>query len=221
AKKLTPAQADAIKIAAGVQTGDAVFFVADKVDAAAKAAGKLRLKLGEELGLLNPNEFRFCWVEDFPFFEPDEESPTGIAFTHNPFSFPIATLEELNTRDPMSIKAAQFDMVLNGSEICSGGLRNTNKDVMLKCFEITGYSEETVKEKFTGLYTAFQYGAPPHGGCAFGLDRLVQIILDEPNLRQVVAWPTNQRGQDLMMGSPSEATEKQLREVHIQVRKKN
>jgi len=221
AKKLTPAQAEAIRVAARAEKGDSVFFVADKAEAAAKAAGKLRTKLGDELGYLNPNEFRFCWVEDFPFFEEDPESPTGVAFTHNPFSFPIATLDELNTADPMSIKAAQFDMVLNGAEICSGGLRNTNKDIMLKCFEITGYSEETVKEKFTGLYTAFQYGAPPHGGCAFGLDRLVQIILDEPNLRQVVAWPTNQRGQDLMMGSPSEATEKQLREVHIQVRKKN
>jgi aspartyl-tRNA synthetase len=198
-----------------------LFFVCDTADVAAKAAGKLRARLGEDLDLIDADQYRLCWVEDFPFFEQDPESPTGVAFTHNPFSFPIASLEELNTKDSLSIKAAQFDMVLNGVEICSGGLRNYNKDVMLKCFEITGYPEEEVKRKFSGLYTAFQYGAPPHGGCAFGLDRLVQIMLDEPNLREVVAFPTNQRGQDLMMGSPSEATEKQLRETHIQIRRKN
>lgn len=198
-----------------------LFFVCDKEEAAAKAAGKLRNKLGEDLGLIDPKEFRLCWIEEFPFFEKDEESPTGIAFTHNPFSYPMATLEELKTKDPLSIKAAQFDMVLNGAEICSGGLRNFNPEVMLRCFDITGYDEETVKHKFGGMYTAFQYGAPPHGGCAFGLDRLVQIMLNEPNLREVVLFPTNQRGQDLMMGSPSEVTEQQLREVHIQVRKKN
>jgi aspartyl-tRNA synthetase len=198
-----------------------LFFVCDAKDAAAKAAGKLRTKLGEDLGLINPKEFRLCWIESFPFFEADEESPTGIAFTHNPFSFPMATLEELSTKDPLEIKAAQFDMVLNGAEICSGGLRNYNPDVMVKCFEITGYSEDIVKEKFGGMYTAFKYGAPPHGGCAFGIDRLVQIMLGEENLRGVVAFPTNQRGQDLMLGAPTNVTEQQLREVHIQVRKKN
>ena len=197
-----------------------LFFVCDKEETAAKAAGKLRNKLGEDLGLIDPKEFRLCWIESFPFFEEDEESPTGLKFTHNPFSFPMATLEDLKTKDPLSIKAAQFDMVLNGAEICSGGLRNYNPEIMLRCFEITGYDEEIVKQKFGGMYTAFQYGAPPHGGCAFGLDRLVQIMLNEPNLREVVIFPTNQRGQDLMMGSPSEVTEKQLREVHIQVRKK-
>ena len=197
-----------------------LFFICDKEEVAAKAAGKLRNKLGEDLGLIDPKEFRLCWIESFPFFEEDEESPTGLAFTHNPFSYPMATLEELKTKDPLAIKAAQFDMVLNGAEICSGGLRNYNPEIMLRCFEITGYDEEIVKQKFGGMYTAFKYGAPPHGGCAFGLDRLVQIMLNEPNLREVVIFPTNQRGQDLMMGSPSEVTEKQLREVHIQVRKK-
>lgn len=197
-----------------------LFFVCDAPETVAKAAGKLRTKLGEDLNLIDDKEFRFCWIENFPFFEEDSESPTGVAFTHNPFSFPIATLDELNTHNPLTVKAAQFDMVLNGAEICSGGLRNYNKDVMLKCFEITGCPEEDVKTKFGGLYTAFQYGAPPHGGCAFGLDRLVQIMTDAENLREVVAFPTNQRGQDLMMGSPSAATEKQLREVHINVRKK-
>ena len=197
-----------------------LFFICDAPDTAAKAAGKLRTKLGEDLGLIDEKEFRLCWIEEFPFFEEDPESPTGIAFTHNPFSYPMATLDELKNNNPLSIKAAQFDMVLNGAEICSGGLRNFNPEVMLRCFEITGYDEETVKQKFGGMYNAFQYGAPPHGGCAFGLDRLVQIMLAEPNLRSVVLFPTNQRGQDLMMGSPGPVTEQQLREDHIQVRKK-
>ena len=219
AKKLDAERIAKLRQIAG--DNSSLFFVCDKEEAAAKAAGKLRNKLGDDLGLIDPKEFRLCWIEEFPFFEEDEESPTGIAFTHNPFSYPMATLEELKTKDPLSIKAAQFDMVLNGAEICSGGLRNFNPEVMLRCFDITGYDEETVKHKFGGMYTAFQYGAPPHGGCAFGLDRLVQIMLNEPNLREVVLFPTNQRGQDLMMGSPSEVTEQQLREVHIQVRKKN
>ena len=219
AKKLDAERIAKLRKIAGDNTS--LLFVCDKEEAAAKAAGKLRNKLGDDLGLIDPKEFRLCWIEEFPFFEEDEESPTGIAFTHNPFSYPMATLEELKTKDPLSIKAAQFDMVLNGAEICSGGLRNFNPEVMLRCFDITGYDEETVKHKFGGMYTAFQYGAPPHGGCAFGLDRLVQIMLNEPNLREVVLFPTNQRGQDLMMGSPSEVTEQQLREVHIQVRKKN
>ncbi len=219
AKKL---DADRIaKLRAISGDNSSLFFVCDAPETAAKAAGKLRTKLGEDLNLIDENEYRLCWIEEFPFFEADEESPTGLAFTHNPFSYPMATLEELNTMDPLKIKAAQFDMVLNGAEICSGGLRNFNPDIMVKCFDITGYSEDTVKEKFGGMYTAFQYGAPPHGGCAFGIDRLVQIMCGEPNLRGVVLFPTNQRGQDLMMGSPSEVSEKQLREDHIQVRKKN
>lgn len=218
AKKLDAERVAKLREISG--NNSSLFFVCDKEEVAAKAAGKLRNKLGEDLGLIDPKEFRLCWIESFPFFEEDEESPTGLKFTHNPFSFPMATLEELKTKDPLSIKAAQFDMVLNGAEICSGGLRNYNPEIMLRCFEITGYDEEIVKQKFGGMYAAFQYGAPPHGGCAFGLDRLVQIMLNEPNLREVVIFPTNQRGQDLMMGSPSEVTEKQLREVHIQVRKK-
>ena len=197
-----------------------LFFVCDTPETAPKAAGKLRIKLGNDLNLIDENEYRLCWIEEFPFFESDPESPTGIAFTHNPFSYPMATLDELKTRDPLSIKAAQFDMVLNGAEICSGGLRNYNPEIMLRCFDITGYDQETVKAKFGGMYTAFQYGAPPHGGCAFGIDRLIQIMRGESNLRSVVLFPTNQRGQDLMMGSPSPVTEQQLREDHIQVRKK-
>ena len=218
AKKLDVARKEKLRQISG--DNSSLFFICDVAENAAKAAGKLRTKLGEDLGLIDEKEFRLCWIEEFPFFEADPESPTGIAFTHNPFSYPMATLDELQTRDPLSIKAAQFDMVLNGAEICSGGLRNFNPDVMLRCFEITGYDEETVKQKFGGMYHAFQYGAPPHGGCAFGLDRLVQIMLGEPNLRSVVLFPTNQRGQDLMMGAPGPVTETQLREDHIQVRKK-
>ena len=193
-----------------------LFFVCDVAETAAKAAGKLRNKLGTDLELIDSNEFRMCWVEDFPMYELNEE--TGkIDFGHNPFSLPKGSLDG----DPLQIKANQFDMVLNGAEICSGGLRNYNPETMIAAFAIAGYGEDVVKEKFGGMYAAFQYGAPPHGGCAFGIDRLVQIMLAEPNLREVVAFPTNQRGQDLMLGSPREITEAQLRETHIQIRKKN
>ena len=199
-----------------------LFFVCDMVEPASKAAGKLRNKLGDDLGLVNKRDFAFCWVESFPFFEPDEDRGGEPKFTHNPFSFPMATLEELETKNPFDIKAAQFDMVLNGLEICSGGLRNYNPDIMKKCFEIAGYPIEAVEKNFSGLYTAFQYGAPPHGGCAFGIDRLVSEITGfGDSVREVVAFPANQRGQDLLMGSPNEVTEQQLRDVHIQVRKKN
>lgn len=199
-----------------------LFFICDNVDNANKAAGRLRNKLGADLGLVNERDFAFCWVDNFPFFEPDEERGGAPMFTHNPFSYPLATLEELSTKDPFSIKAAQFDMVLNGLEICSGGLRNYNPEVMKKCFDIAGYPIEAVEKNFSALYTAFKYGAPPHGGCAFGIDRLVSEILgDGESVREIVAFPANQRGQDLLMGSPNEVSEQQLRDVHIQIRKKN
>ena len=220
AKKLAPEQIEAIRVKTGAAAGDSVFFVCEKEPVAAKAAGKLRVRFGEELGLIDPKEFRLCWVVDFPFFEADEDAPTGIAFGHNPFSRPQGDLENLDLSDPLKLKAFQYDMVLNGHEICSGGLRNYNPRVMLQLFSVIGMSEDEVKDKFGGMYGAFQYGAPPHGGCAFGLDRIVCILLGEPNLREVVAFPTNQRGQDLMLGAPREVSEKQLREVHIQVRKK-
>ncbi|MFQ6778282.1 MAG: aspartate--tRNA ligase [Alphaproteobacteria bacterium] len=214
AKKLDAERVEKLHKIAGDKSS--VFFVCDMPENAAKAAGKLRLKLGEDLNLIDKNEFRFCWIEEFPMYELNEE--TGqIDFGHNPFSLPRGELDG----DPLKIKANQFDMVLNGSEICSGGLRNYNPETMIKAFAIAGYGEDVVKEKFGGMYTAFQYGVPPHGGCAFGLDRLVQIMLGAENLREVVLFPTNQRGQDLMLGAPREVTEQQLREVHIQVRKKN
>ncbi len=200
-----------------------LFFICDTEENATKAAGKLRNKLGADLGLINPRDFAFCWVEAFPFFEPDEDRGGAPKFTHNPFSYPVVdSIEELSTRDPFTIKAAQFDMVLNGLEICSGGLRNYNTEVMKKCFDIAGYPLEAVEKNFSALYTAFQYGAPPHGGCAFGIDRLVSEITGfGDSVRDTVAFPANQRGQDLLMGSPNEVTEQQLRDVHIQVRKKN
>ena len=219
AKKLDANRIAKLREIAG--DNSSLFFICDEEEKAAKAAGKLRNKLGTDLGLVNPRDFAFCWVDNFPFFEPDEERAGAPKFTHNPFSYPIATLEELSTKDPFSIKAAQFDMVLNGIEICSGGLRNFNPEVMKKCFDIAGYPIEAVEQNFNALYTAFQYGAPPHGGCAFGIERLVSEILgDGESVREIVAFPANQRGQDLLMGSPNEVTEQQLRDVHIQVRKR-
>lgn len=221
AKKLDAARIAKLKDIAGDKSS--LFFICDMVDVAAKAAGKLRNKLGADLGLVNPRDFAFCWVDNFPFFEPDPERGGAPAFTHNPFSYPIVdSIEELSTRDPFTIKAAQFDMVLNGIEICSGGLRNYNPDVMKKCFEIAGYPLEAVEKNFSGLYTAFQYGAPPHGGCAFGIERVVSEILGiGDSVREIVAFPANQRGQDLLMGSPNEVSEQQLRDVHIKIREKN
>ncbi len=214
AKKLDAGRVAKLREISG--DNSSLFFVCDKADAAAKAAGKLRTRLGQDLNLIDPKEFRLCWIEEFPMYELNEETG-AIDFGHNPFSLPKGELDG----DPLKIKANQFDMVLNGNEICSGGLRNYNPETMVRAFAIAGYGEDVVREKFGGMYAAFQYGAPPHGGCAFGIDRLVQIMLDEPNLREVVLFPTNQRGQDLMLGAPREVTEQQLREVHIQVRKKN
>lgn len=214
AKKLDAGRIDALRAIAGDNA--TLFFVCDQKDAAAKAAGKLRTKLGTDLGLIDENEFRLCWIEDFPFYELNEETG-AIDFGHNPFSLPKGDL----AGDPLAIKANQFDMVLNGAEICSGGLRNYNPETMVQAFKIAGYGPDDVKAKFGGMYAAFQYGVPPHGGCAFGIDRLVQIMVGAENLREVVLFPTNQRGQDLMMGAPREVTEQQLRDVHISVRKKN
>jgi len=221
AKKLTPEQIEKVRAASNAATHDTVFFVCEKESIAAKAAGKLRIKLGEDLGLIDQNEFRLCWVVDFPFFEEDENSSTGIAFGHNPFGMPQVDLDNADLSDPLKIPAYQYDIILNGWEIGGGGLRNYDQKTMLKLFDIAGYDEDTVKEKFSGLYTAFQYGTPPHGGCAFGVERIVCLLLGEPNLREITMFPANQRGQDLMMGSPNIPTEQQLRDVHIQFRKKS
>jgi aspartyl-tRNA synthetase len=217
-KKLDSDRIAKLKKIAG--SGTTLFFVCDKENAAAKAAGKLRTKLGEDLNLIDPNEFRLCWVVDFPMFEEDENSPTGVAFGHNPFCAPLNS-EDMDLSKPLKLKASQYDIILNGWEIGGGSLRNYNPDTMIKLFNVVGYGEDVVRAKFGGLHTAFQYGAPPHGGCALGVERIVCLLLGEPNLREVTAFPGNQRGQDLMMGSPNSPTEQQLRDVHIQFRKKS
>ena len=217
-KKLDADRIEKLKKIAG--NGSTLFFVCDTENAAAKAAGKLRIKLGDDLNLINPNEFRLCWVVDFPMFEEDENSTTGVAFGHNPFCAPLNT-ENIDLSDPLKLKASQYDIILNGWEIGGGSLRNYNPDMMLKLFKVAGYGEDVVREKFGGLYKAFQYGAPPHGGLALGIERIICLLLGEPNLREVTLFPANQRGQDLMMGSPSVPTEQQLRDVHVQFRKKS
>jgi aspartyl-tRNA synthetase len=220
AKKLTEKQTEDIRAASGAGIGDTVFFICDKELVAAKAAGKLRIKLGEDLGLIDPNEFRLCWVVDFPMFEEDENSPTGMAFGHNPFCAPLGDPDTLDFSEPLKLKASQYDFVMNGWELGGGSLRNYDPEMMLRLFEVTGYGEDVVREKFGGLYAAFHYGAPPHGGCALGVERIVCLLLGEPNLREITAFTTNQRCQDLMMGSPNTPFEQQLRDVHIQFRKK-
>ncbi len=199
------------------QIGDSIFFVCGKGEKTAKFAGSVRTLLGQELNLIEKNAFRFCWITDFPFYEANEE--TGAPeFSHNPFSMPQGEMDALLNQDPLTIKAYQFDMVCNGYEILSGAIRNHRPDIMFKAFEIAGYGPETVKEKFAGMLNAFQYGAPPHGGAAFGFDRLVMLVTDETYIREVIAFPFNQQARDLLMNAPSPVTEKQLREVHVKLR---
>ena len=205
-----------LRQATGATDGDAVFFVADKRAAADKLAGKARVKLGEELGRVETNAFRFCWITDFPMYERDEE--TGkIDFSHNPFSMPQGGLEALETRDPLTIKAYQYDIVCNGVELSSGAIRNHRPDIMYKAFGIAGYSREHVEAHFGGMLNAFKYGAPPHGGSAPGIDRIVMLIAGVSNIREVIAFPMNQQAQDLMMGAPAPVPPERLRELHIRV----
>src|SRR5208283_3386735 len=207
---------EAIRAACNLKAGDAVFFAGGKKDTAPKFAGAVRTRLCDELGLLEKGTFRFCWVTDFPMFELNEE--TGLVdFSHNPFSMPQGELEALNTQDPLTIKAFQYDIVCNGIELSSGAIRNHRPDIMRKAFEIAGYGPEVLEERFGGMYRAFQCGAPPHGGIAPGVDRIVMLLAGEENLREVVLFPMNQRAEDLLMGAPSTATPKQLRELHIRL----
>ena len=204
--------------ATGIKTGSVLFFIANKnEDVAAKQAGYIRIHLGEKLELIDKNKFEFCIVNDFPMYEFNEE--TGkYDFGHNPFSMPQGGMDALVNTDIKDIKAYQFDFVCNGNEMASGAVRNHDIEIMKKAFELAGYNEETVKERFKSLYTAFQYGAPPHAGMAPGIDRMIMLLKDEPNLREVQAFPTSVSGADNMMGSPSEVSEQQLREVHIKLR---
>lgn len=202
---------------AGLKPGDTIFFIADKEDLANKYAGQIRNELGGRLGICEKNAFRFCYVNDFPMYEKDEE--TGhIVFTHNPFSMPQGGLEALNTQDPLTILAYQYDIVCNGVELSSGAVRNHDMEIMEKAFEIAGYDRDTLKNKFGALYSAFQFGAPPHAGMAPGFDRMLMLLRGEENIREVIAFPMNSNAQDMMCGAPNEITEQQLREVHIKVR---
>jgi aspartyl-tRNA synthetase len=193
-----------------------VFFAAGKPDEAPKFAGTVRTRLAEELGLNEKNAFRFCWITDFPMYELNEETKL-IDFSHNPFSMPQGGMEALDTQDPLTIKAFQYDIVCNGVELSSGAIRNHRPDIMIRAFEIAGYKAEEVEERFGGMLNAFRYGAPPHGGSAPGIDRIVMLLADEPNIREVILFPLNQQGEDLMMGAPAEVSPARLRELHLKI----
>jgi len=202
--------------ALGLGPDDGVFFAAGKELDAARLAGAARTRTGEELGLIEQGVFKFCWIVDFPMFEYDEDAKK-IDFSHNPFSMPQGELEALETMDPLDILAYQYDIVCNGVELSSGAIRNHRPEIMYKAFEIAGYSQEDVDANFSGMINAFKYGAPPHGGSAPGIDRIVMLLADEPNIREVVVFPMNQKAEDLMMQAPSPVTLRQLRELHIRV----
>jgi aspartyl-tRNA synthetase len=216
AKFLDEPRLQKLRALCGIGDGDAVFFVCDRKAAAEKLAGAARTKIAHELDLLAKNEFRFCWIVDFPMYELNEE--TGkIEFSHNPFSMPQGGLEALETKDPLTIKAFQYDIVCNGVELSSGAIRNHRPDIMYKAFAIAGYSAAEVEARFGGMLNAFKYGAPPHGGSAPGIDRIVMLLADTPNIREVVAFPMNQQAQDLLMQAPSEVPPERLRELHIRI----
>ena len=205
-----------LRAAAGVGEGAAVFFVCDRKAAAERLAGRARARVGAELGLVEPNAFRFCWVTDFPMYEYDEETKK-IEFSHNPFSMPQGGLAALETQDPLAIKAYQYDIVCNGVELSSGAIRNHRADVMFKAFAIAGYTREEVEARFGGMLSAFRYGAPPHGGSAPGIDRIVMLLAGETNIREVIAFPMNQQAQDLLMQAPAPVPPERLKELHLRL----
>lgn len=207
---------DKLKEIGNIADGDVMFFLADKEKVVTGIAGQVRTELANRLGLIDKNLFKFCWITDFPMFELDEET-NKVIFSHNPFSMPQGGMDALLNKDPLDILAYQYDIVCNGVELSSGAIRNHRPDVMYKAFEIAGYGKETVDEKFGGMIRAFKLGAPPHGGIAPGVDRIVMLLAEEPNIREVIAFPFNQQAQDLMMNAPCEVTEKQLRELHIRI----
>ena len=214
-KFLSEDEIEYIKLATGVQNGDSLFMVADTKAKATKLISTLRNKLGEELNLLS-DEFKFVWIVDFPFYELGDEGE--IEFSHNPFSMPQGGLDALLNKNPLDIYAYQFDLVLNGVELLSGAVRNHNPEVMVKAFEIAGYDKSVVVNKFPALFNAFEYGAPPHAGCAFGFDRLLMFLCNTVIIRDVIAFPLNKNAQDLLMGAPSDVTQKQLDDVHIRLK---
>jgi aspartyl-tRNA synthetase len=216
ANNIGPERTAAIRAQLGLKEGDAAFFVAGDPDKFWKFSGLARAKLGEELNLIDKDRFELAWIVDFPMYEYDEENKK-IDFSHNPFSMPQGGLDALKSQDPLSIKAFQYDITCNGYEIASGGIRNHRPEAMVKAFEIAGYGEKEVVERFGGMYRAFQYGAPPHGGMAAGVDRIVMLLCGTTNLREISLFPMNQQAMDLLMGAPSEVSPKQLRELHIRL----
>jgi aspartyl-tRNA synthetase len=216
AKNLDAPRIAALREAAGLKDGDSLFFACDKKPAAEKFAGAVRAKLGQELGLIDAGEFRFCWIVDFPMFERDAIT-NKIEFSHNPFSMPQGGLEALETKDPLTIKAFQYDIVCNGIELSSGAIRNHLPEIMYKAFAIAGYSQAEVESRFAGMLNALKFGAPPHGGSAPGIDRIVMLLADERNIREVVAFPLNQQAMDLMMQAPSPVPADRLKELHIRL----
>jgi len=205
-----------LKKVTGLSNGDAVFFTCDREHDAVKLAGNVRIKLGQDLNLINKNEFKFCWIVDFPLYEISEE--TGeLDFCHNPFSMPKGGMKDFDMKDPLDILCNQYDIVCNGYEMLSGAIRNHKPEIMYKAFEKVGHSKESVDANFSGMINAFKFGAPAHGGCAIGVERVIMLLLDEPNLREVIPFPANGKGIDLLMGSPSVVDEKQLRELHIKL----
>ncbi|PZO00186.1 MAG: aspartate--tRNA ligase [Hyphomicrobiales bacterium] len=216
ANNIGPERVAAIVAQMGLQPGDACFFAAGNPDKFYKFAGAARNKVGQELGLIDENAFAFAWIVDFPMFEYNEDEKK-VDFSHNPFSMPQGGLKALTEEDPLSLKAFQYDIACNGFELASGGIRNHKPEAMVKAFEIAGYGEETVIERFGGMYRAFQYGAPPHGGMAAGVDRIIMLLAGATNLREVALFPMNQQAVDLLMGAPAEASPKQLREAHLRI----
>lgn len=218
AKFLDKTNMDQLALKLGAQAGDAAFFICNDVEKANKIAGEIRVKLGTDLNMVEQNVFRFCWITDFPMYEWNEDHKR-IDFSHNPFSMPQGGMDALLNKDPLDILAYQYDIVCNGIELSSGAIRNHLPEVMYKAFEIAGYQQKEVDEKFSGMINAFRFGAPPHGGIAPGVDRMVMLLADEPNIREVVAFPMNQKAQDLMMKAPAEVTDKQLQELHLKIAK--
>ena len=214
AKNIGPERTTAIREQLGLKVGDAAFFIAGDPSSFYKFAGSARTRVGQELGLIAEGRFDFCWIVDFPMFEWNEDEKR-IDFSHNPFSMPQGELEALNTKDPLDVLAYQYDIVVNGVELSSGAIRNHRPDIMLKAFEIAGYGPEVVEEQFGGMLNAFRYGAPPHGGSAPGIDRIVMLLAGASNIREVIAFPLNQQARDLMMNAPAPVSERQLKELSI------
>ncbi len=218
AKFLDKQRLDALASGLKIATGDVAFFICNDEKRANRIAGEIRTRLGEELDLIEKDVYRFCWVVDFPMYEFNEET-RKIEFSHNPFSMPQGEMDALLNKDPLQILAYQYDIVCNGTELSSGAIRNHRPDIMYKAFELAGYTKEEVDSKFAGLINAFKYGAPPHGGIAPGVDRMIMLLADEPNIREVIAFPMNQKAQDLMMKAPCPVTERQLKELHLKTTK--